>query len=160
MRLRLQFADSPPAVAHFGATCPCPPCDPPVPPGFQMLLVCFSRPEMTSPSTGCPGPLPGPLGGSSLVPSLPPSGFLGLCLHLPGPELVHWGGGVAPACLQTGRERASSVQGRASRGSVPSPEGWQPFPGHLGMFVTEWKIPVSAWCQEPAPSCNTPEAAA
>lgn len=34
---------------------------------------------------------------------------------------------MTPACLWTGRGRAPSVQGRASRGSVPSPEGRQPF---------------------------------
>lgn len=122
-------------------TCPCPPCDPPVPPGFQRLLVCFSRPEMTSPSTGCPGPLPGPLGGSSLVPSLPPSDldfWACACTSLAQSWCTEVGVWQLPVCGLEGEEPHLYRAGQAEA-AFPAQKGGSPSLGVLGCLSQSGK---------------------
>lgn len=161
MRLRRQFADSPPQWLTLGPlpTCPCAPCDSSSSTSFPDAS-CFSRPEMTSPSTGCLGPflvllvahccspffsLLTWISGPVPAPPWPRAGALGwgcdTCLS------VDWKG-KSSICTGQGKQRQCSQPRRAAALSQAG----------LGMFVTEWKIPASASCQEPTHFCNTSEA--
>lgn len=78
-------------------------------------------------------------------------GFLGLCLHLLAQSWCT-GVGMTPACLWTGRGRAPSVQGRASRGrkGFPAQKAAALSQAGLGMFVHRVENP--SVCQLPGTS--------
>ena len=106
-----------------------------------MLLVCFSRPEMTSPSTGCPGPLPGPLGGSSLVPFLPPSDldfWACACTSLAQSWCTGVGVWQLPVCGLEGEEPHLYRAGQA-QAAFPAQKGGSPSPGVPGCLSQSGK---------------------